>query len=379
MQRTIKTTLSSNDSLVETIKLYNVVCNEVLKVAFIARTYSKNKVHRLTYYGIRQKYPMLQSSMVQCLRDQACDMLRREKLKRLSKKRPFSAIRYNQRTFKPYLKKGVVSLCTIHGRIKVAINVPKYFQQYLNWQVKSATLSYDVYIRKLCLNLVVESETPKKSAGSAVLGVDSGILNHAVLSNNVFFASNHIRNVKGRYQFLRQKLQAKGTRSAKCLLKKRSGREKRFTANMNHRIAKLIANQPFTVIALEKLQVKKQKKNGKRFNRKLGNWAWRQLQIFVEYKAESLGKAVVYVNPAYTSKTCSRCGKRGIRKGLAFKCPSCGFELNADLNASRNIAFLAKRELGRLSVNQPNALPQPQYSLHQCEAMCKPSFSNGGS
>jgi IS605 OrfB family transposase len=280
-------------------------------------------------------------------------MLKREKLKRLPKKKTYSAIGYNQRTFKPYLKKGVISLSTVEGRIKVAVSVPKYYEQYLSWQVKSATLSYDVHIKKLRLHLVVERETPPKLKPTTVLGVDSGIINHAVLSNNVFFASNRIRNVKGRYQFLRQKLQALGTRSAKRLLKKRAGGEKRFQADVNHCIAKLIMAQPFNVIALEKLEVKKEKKNGKCFNRKLGNWACRQLQLYIEYKAEPLGKTVVYVNPAYTSKTCSRCGQRGRRKGLTFKCKHCGFELNADLNASRNIAQLGKSELSRLLSTSP--------------------------
>jgi len=303
-------------------------------------------------------------------------MLKLEKMECLPQKKPFSAIRYNQRTFKPYLKRGVVSLCTIHGRIKVSVNIPKYFKQYVDWQVKGATLSYNVHIRKLRLHLSMEKETPLKLEASDVLGVDSGILNHAVLSNNMFFASSHIRNVKGRYQYLRQHLQALGTRSAKRLLRKRSGREKRFMANVNHCIAKLIVSQPFSVIALEKLNVKRERKNGKRFNKKLGNWAWRQLQTFVEYKAEALGKTVVSINPAYTSKICSRCGQKGTRKGLTFKCEHCGFELNADLNAARNIAFLAKRELGRLLVNEPNATPQASQPKR---GSCKPTDLSVGS
>jgi IS605 OrfB family transposase len=376
MQRTIKLTLNPVDSLVKTIELYNSVCNEVLKVAFQARTFSKNKVHKLTYYGIRQKYPMLQSSMVQCLRDQACDMLKRGKLMVLPKKKPFSAIRYNQRTFKPYLRKGMVSLSTIEGRIRVAVSIPKYYGQYIEWQVKSATLSYDVRIKKLRLHLTVEKETPQKLEPTSILGVDSGIINHAVLSNNLFFASNRIRNVKGRYQYLRQKLQALGTRSAKRLLRKRSGREKRFMADVNHRIAKLIVSQPFSVIALEKLEVKKEKRNGKRFNRKLGNWAWRQLQRFIEYKAEALGKTVIYVNPAYTSKTCSSCGQRGTRKGSVFKCKHCGFELNADLNAARNIALRGKLLLEQASVNKPYATPQASRPER---GSCKPTDLSAGS
>jgi len=291
-------------------------------------------------------------------------------------KKPYSAIRYNQRTFKPYLKKGVVSLSTVEGRIRIAISVPKYYEQYIDWKAKSATLSYDARSKRFRLHLVVEKETPAKIKATSVLGVDSGIINHAVLSNNMFFASNHIRNVKGRYQFLRQKLSAKGTRSALRLLRKRSGREKRFMANVNHCIAKLVVKQPFDAIALEKLEVRKEKKNGKRFNKKLGNWAWRQLQTFVEYKAEAPGKTVVYVNPAYTSKICSRCGQKGIRKGLVFKCKHCSFELNADLNASRNIASLGKSELGRLPVNEPYATPQASQPKR---GSCKPLNLLGGS
>jgi IS605 OrfB family transposase len=170
---------------------------------------------------------------------------------------------------------------------------------------------------------------------------------------NMFFASNHIREVKGRYQFMRAMLQAKGTPSAKRHLQRLSGRERRFTVNINHCISKLVVQQPFEAIALEKLQIKREKRNGKRFNSKLGQWAFRQLQQYIEYKAEAYGKVVVYVNPAYTSKTCSRCGARGVRKGLVFRCPSCGFQLNADLNAARNIAQKGMTLLSRLPVNQP--------------------------
>ena len=61
----------------------------------------------------------------------------------------------------------------------------------------------------------------------------------------------------------------------------------------------------------------------------------------IKYKAEREGIEVRFINPAYTSQTCSKCGHvhRDNRQTQSqFKCVECGFELNADHNASINIA-----------------------------------------
>lgn len=64
----------------------------------------------------------------------------------------------------------------------------------------------------------------------------------------------------------------------------------------------------------------------------------------IEYKAAMEGITVKYVNPAYTSQTCSCCGNKGERisqsvfKCLCTECSEYGKEVNADYNAARNIA-----------------------------------------
>jgi transposase len=86
----------------------------------------------------------------------------------------------------------------------------------------------------------------------------------------------------------------------------------------------------------------------------LNNWSYFQLQNFIEYKTIIKGKRFIKVSPYMTSQTCSRCGQVGSLSKSFFKCSHCGYTLNADLNASFN---LAKRnsisDCVSVDVNQP--------------------------
>ncbi len=77
-------------------------------------------------------------------------------------------------------------------------------------------------------------------------------------------------------------------------------------------------------------------------NRFLKNWSYFDLQTKIEYKAKEVGIEVRYINPKYTSQRCSKCGciSANNRPSQAvFKCVKCGFESNADYNASQNIGI----------------------------------------
>ena len=74
-----------------------------------------------------------------------------------------------------------------------------------------------------------------------------------------------------------------------------------------------------------------------------GNGSFFSLQRLVEKLAVRRGIPVLYVNPAYTSKRCSRCGCMGRRTRKRFECPHCGFVAHADVNAAFNIALTSHR------------------------------------
>jgi IS605 OrfB family transposase len=240
----------------------------------------------------------------------------------------------------------------------VEFQLSEWHRQYSSWKIISFVLTYKKHKHEMYLGVVVESETPAENHDGAVLGIDRGLRKLAVSSNGHFFNSRKMNEVRGRYAHLRRELQARGTRSAKRRLRNISGRERRFIACQNHRIAKEIVNSPNNIIALEDLkQLRENKKCMGKLNEWIHRWPFYQLETFIRYKAEALGKTVVNVNPANTSIRCSRCGhtERGNRKGNQFHCLRCGFSLDPDLNAARNIAERGKASLSRLLVDQPDA------------------------
>ena len=360
MDRTLKLKLELSDedkeSLMQTVVLFNQVFNEVAEYGFEKRTHSKVSVHNATYKDIRGRHPELPSSLIQGARDVACEALKGVKLKRLPESRPYSAIRYNKRVIRIVFEHGFATVASINGRVKVSFSIPEYYEQYIDWETRSSTLRYDIRNDVFYLHVVIRTESPKPS-GDTVIGIDRGIVNIAVCSNNVFFNSKEVKNTRAKYAYLRKELQSKGTKSAKRLLKKISRKERRFVTDVNHCIAKEIVNMPFDVVALEDLtSIRVNKRRGKNFNRKLNNWSFYQLEQFIRYKAEALGKQVVSVDPRYSSQKCSKCGHtyKGNRDGSSYRCRNCGFQIHADLNAARNIAQACISCLSRLSVNQPN-------------------------
>lgn len=74
----------------------------------------------------------------------------------------------------------------------------------------------------------------------------------------------------------------------------------------------------------------------------LRHWTYFDLQSKIEAKAKEYGISVRKISPYFTSQRCCKCGyiDSGNRKEQAkFKCLKCGFEANADWNASQNISL----------------------------------------
>lgn len=126
--------------------------------------------------------------------------------------------------------------------------------------------------------------------------------------------------------------------------------ERNWVRNQNHLFSKEVVDFAVSVeaesIHMEKLKDFGRDRSGNVREDKIfvmRNWSYFELQSLIEYKAKRAGIKVKYVNPAYTSRTCSECGHEGERDSIHFKClnPECkcyGQDIHADYNGARNIA-----------------------------------------
>lgn len=101
------------------------------------------------------------------------------------------------------------------------------------------------------------------------------------------------------------------------------------------------------VIVYEDLKIANMVKNH-HLAKSISDSAWYQFTQWLDYYGKIWDKAVVAVNPAYTSQDCPNCGHR-VKKTLSTRthsCPSCGFEACRDTAAAINILKRGMRILG---------------------------------
>jgi putative transposase len=180
---------------------------------------------------------------------------------------------------------------------------------------------------------------------SNIIGVDLNTTGHiAVISNpqngKVWKLGKNAQSIRQKYLNIRRSLQKKGKYKK---VKQIKNRESRIIRNLNNHISKKIvkiAIETKSNINLERLtDIRKRGNKTKRFRYSLNSWSFYQLQKMIEYKAKLQGILVSYIDPRYTSKSCSRCGHIGDRNGKIFKCLNrdCSHVDHADVNASFNI------------------------------------------
>lgn len=203
-----------------------------------------------------------------------------------------------------------------------------------------------------------EVEAPLHQA-AAVVGVDLGVARFATLSDGQYIAPlNSFKKHQRRLACHRRSMARKQKFSKNWVKAKfKVQRLHRTIANVRndflHKTSPTISKN-HALICIEDLKVANMSRSAKGSKEKTGlnvkaksvlnrcilDQGWSELRRQLEYKQAWLGGWVVAVPPQYTSQRCSRCGHVHIANRTSqecFACKSCGYEVNADLNAARNI------------------------------------------
>ena len=238
------------------------------------------------------------------------------------------------------------------GRIKVNQH------RAVNGRVKTLQLKRE-YRRWYVVVVAEEVAEPLVATGRAA-GVDVGVARFLTTSDGEIVANPRFLD-QARTQIAdleRRKARATLGSGNRRRLRRQLARQWRQVRNQrrdfHHKTARALVNA-YDTIALEDLRVANMTRSAKGtveapgrnvaqksgLNRSILDAGWGQFASILTAKAESAGRRVVLVNPAYTSIDCHACGASCTRpRQDTVVCPVCG-EHDADLNGARNIATRA--------------------------------------
>jgi putative transposase len=111
-----------------------------------------------------------------------------------------------------------------------------------------------------------------------------------------------------------------------------------FLYKLSHRLL-----TAYDHVAVEDLRIRNMVQNH-HLSKSILDAGWGLFAAHLTSKAANAGREVVFVNPAYTSRTCHACGQIALHLPLSmrvFRCP-CGYIADRDENAARNILRLGQ-------------------------------------
>src|ERR687885_1326426 len=332
-----------------TMEQFAQACNQILVAAQLHKCYNATKLHHLTYKLVREATALKANHVCQAIRRVLGNLKTTQKIRKF---RPTS-VSLDARTFVYHANSEEVGVTLIDKRHTFKLLIGNYQRALLSGQSPTSATLVKRQDGSFYINIAIELDTPPTGKTPKVVGVDLGRRDIATTSTGKAWNGTQLQQVRDRYSRVRANVSSKRTRSSRKLLRRLSGRERRFQEWVNHNISQELvteARQLGAALVFEDLtnirESLNQKPRTKEERRRTNNWAFFQLRLFVNYKAAIAGVPVVLVPPAYTSQTCSRCHHlhpekgKSYRNGKKFKCGHCGLEADADINAAINIADL---------------------------------------
>ena len=345
-------TPAQSSVLLATMERANAAANAISEAAWEMCTFGQYAIHKATYHRARLEFGLSAQLTVRTI-GKVADAYKRDKRSR-RRFRPRGAIAYDDRIIR-FTDRDVL-IWTLEGRIRVPFIVGPCQCELLARRRGECDLVFRDGAWFLYVTVDVEEPVPGEPNGW--LGVDLGIVNLATDSDGNRYSGAAVNGLRHRHRRVRRRLQAKGSRSARRLLKRRRRKEQRFARDVNHTISKRLcgtAQRTGRGLALEDLRGIRDRVRLRRQQRAtFYSWSFGQLREFITYKAARAGVPVVLVDPRSTSRACPACGcvdKANRPHQNRFLCVSCGLAGLPD--------HFAAVEIGRRApVNAPYAATQ---------------------
>jgi IS605 OrfB family transposase len=328
---------------------------------------NKIAIQSLTYQTIKNEFNLVANMAVRaCARVAANRKVANSKGKPVKGFAP-SSMDCDKDLFRFREQDSTVSLATIHGRERIELNAGNYQRGKLKGRNPTSAQLCKHRDGQFYLHIQLKDDAPDSPVTDKVIGIDLGRRDIAVTSEGQKWDGTGIQQVRDKFSRVRASLQKKapkGTRTTRrrcrVVLKRLSGRERRYQQWLNHGISKSVVRRAVSLsasIAIEDLTGIRERTNeqprNKTERRRSNSWAFYQLRQFIEYKALGAGVRVIPISPAYTSQMCHQClhihpvkGK-SYRSGKTFKCGHCSWHGDADFNGANNIALVGR------SINTP--------------------------
>ena len=200
-----------------------------------------------------------------------------------------------------------------------------------------------------CFSVELPEPEPLSQTGQAV-GVDVGI--HWLIATSDGRKEpnpNYYRNGQADLRRKQRKLaraKRSGKNRRKALLSVQ--RQQEHVANQRQDFLNKLVNdlvKDYDLIALEDLRISNMVRNH-HLSKSILDSGWGYFAQRLVSKAAEAGREVVFVNPAYTSKTCSNCGAmfEDLKLSDRWVTCACGLSLDRDHNAAINILKRAGRD-----------------------------------
>jgi putative transposase len=213
-----------------------------------------------------------------------------------------------------------------------------------NGKTMSATVSRQANRWFVSISVDV-GDVKKERNGNDEVGIDLGLKHALVCSNGQVFDApkplkkNLKRLQRKSRQHSRKQKGSNNRKKSQRRLARLHARIQRIRYDWQHKVTTKIARENQTV-CLEDLNVKGMMAN-RRLSRALSDVGFAEIRRQLEYKTNMHGGKVIVIDRWFpSSKKCSRCG--AVKDSIAlnervFHCDRCGFEIDRDLNAARNI------------------------------------------